>query len=857
MSAISRSPLYTGSIRIPLTQGWQFAMAPEPATPATLNNLRFLPAHVPGTAASSLRAQGAWSNGDAVHFDAAECWFRCAFDAESAAAGEEIILEIAGIATLSDVWLNGEQILTSDSMFRSHKVDVSSLIRQRNELLIACRPLASKLREYRRQQPALRWRTRVVSEQQLRWFRTTILGRAPGFAREPAPVGPWRPITLLRNHGIVIEEVSRQATLEESAGKVTSKLGLRVLRPGLNPVSGRLHVGERTTSFAFHESGDRIHGVATLGIPAVTRWWPHTHGEPALYPVRIEVTLADGTTSVFNDVPVGFRDIDPGFNPPGDSGLALKINGTAVFARGVVWTPCDPVSLAAPENDVRRRLLLLRDAGFNLIRLAGTSVYEDERFHRACDELGLMVWQDMMFANMDYPFEDRLFSETVRAEAAAELSRLSRHPSTTLICGNSEIEQQVGMLGLDPAIGRPPFFSQQLPEITASCCPGVPYVPSAPCGGDMPFRSRTGVANYFGVGAYLRPLEDTRRAEVRFASECLAFSNVPEPEAVDQLSLSVPGGISPTHPIWKRGVPRDSGASWDFEDVRDHYLKLLYSVEPLSLRYADAARYWELSRVVSGEVMAEVFGEWRRAESPCAGGIVLWSADLEPGAGWGILDSQGMPKAAYWFLKRALAPCALWTTDEGIDGVDIYAANDRPAPLSASLRVALYRDGEQRVAAAERALVLPGNSTTRFGVEEILGRFVDASYAYRFGPPGHDLIAVGLYSPDEEIPLAQTFRSPAGRTMQRMPVSEFCLTAEGRVLPDQNIEVLITSRRFMWGVRVAAPGFLPDDAYFGLEPGITRRIVLTLHKTGQAATAPVITAVNVQGRMPVTMIKAS
>ena len=87
-------------------------------------------------------------------------------------------------------------------------------------------------------------------------------------------------------------------------------------------------------------------------------------------------------------------------------------------------------------------------------------------------------------------------------------------------------------------------------------------------------------------------------------------------------------------------MPRDSGAGWDFEDVRDHYLKLLYSVDPVALRYADTDRYWELSRMVSGEVMAEVFGEWRRPASPCGGGIILWSADLEPGGGWGILDSR-------------------------------------------------------------------------------------------------------------------------------------------------------------------------------------------------------------------------
>src|SRR6202030_1555885 len=120
-----------------------------------------------------------------------------------------------------------------------------------------------------------------------------------------------------------------------------------------------------------------------------------------------------------------------------------------------------------------------------------------------------------------YPWEDECFRRTVYAEVEVELSRVSRHPSTTIICGNSEIEQQVGMLGLDPKMGRGPFFGEELPSIAARRCPGVPYIPSAPCGGDLPFRTRSGIANYFGVGAYLRPLEDARRAEVRFASECL------------------------------------------------------------------------------------------------------------------------------------------------------------------------------------------------------------------------------------------------------------------------------------------------------------------------------------------------
>jgi beta-mannosidase len=256
--------------------------------------------------------------------------------------------------------------------------------------------------------------------------------------------------------------------------------------------------------------------------------------------------------------------------------------------------------------------------------------------------------------------------------------------------------------------------------------------------------------------------------------------------------------------------------------------------------------------MVSGEVMAEVFGEWRRPASPCGGGIILWSADLEPGAGWGILDSQGQPKAAYWFLKRALAPCAIWTTDEGLNGVDIHVANDRSSAVDAWLRVALYRKDRQ-VAESGLAIAIPQHQALTFGVEQILGRFVDAACAYRFGPPGHDVIVASLHMKRGDLPLAQSFRFPAGRATQSAPISELGMAAQAHVLADGTIDVLLSSLRLAWGVRVAAPGFMPDDAYFGVEPGGKRRIVLSPLQLGEAPASIAVTAMNAEGRFAVAV----
>src|SRR5664279_3301093 len=215
-----------------------------------------------------------------------------------------------------------------------------------------------------------------------------------------------------------------------------------------------------------------------------------------------------------------------------------------------------------------------------MLRVPGVGCYESPEFYDLCDEMGILVWQDFMFANLDYPFADEGFRHAAEGEVRAVLDRLAGRPSLAVLCGNSEVEQQVAMLGLDPTVGRGEFFGATLPALVRAAAPEAVYVPSAPCGGDMPFRPDRGVANYYGVGGYRRPLTDARAAGVRFAAECLAFANVPDDAVIEALWPEAPANVTVHHPRWKAGVPRDVGSGWDFDDVRDHYLALLFGVDP-------------------------------------------------------------------------------------------------------------------------------------------------------------------------------------------------------------------------------------------------------------------------------------
>jgi beta-mannosidase len=762
--------------------------------------------------------------------DDAETTFALDFDAPPPVAGEQVWLALDGVATTYEVRLNGTHVATRQSMFARVALDVGALLREEgNRLEIRCLAL-SELLAQQPKRPRQRWRTKVVENGgALRFVRTAILGRAPGFAPGPPIVGPWRPAWLVRRApgSVVVEDVALRPRLEGDDGVLA--------------VSARVPGGERVEVVVGGvgapltvERDGRAHGE--VRIASVARWWPHTHGEPALYDVALVV---DGARVDLGRT--GFRGLSPGpgFDVDRDA-LVPAVNGVPVFARGVVWTP-------VPDDEVRRTLETLRAAGINIIRIPGIGVYEDEAFHDLCDELGLLVWQDFMLANLDYPLEDDGWRAAFVEEARAVLARVGGRPSLAVLCGNSEVEQQAAMFGVDAALGRGELFGTLLPALAREAGVDVPYVPSAPSGGALPFHPGAGVANYFGVGGYRRPLSDARTAGVRFASECLALANVPDGAVADG-----------------EGVMRDVGADWDFAAVRDHYLRALYGCDPDALRAHDPGRYLALSRQVSGEVMASVFGEWRRAGSSCAGGLVLWSRDLRPGAGWGVLDHTGAPKVALAHLRRALAPRALWIVDEGLNGLDVHVANDGPAPLAAELHVALLADGTHPIAEAATELHVAAHGSEHRNVEAILGRFADAAYAYRFGPAAHDAVVATLRTGGEL--LAQATHFPTGPPLEptafrltatlaatvprHSPTPARRIAASDRSTTDP-LMLTVATDRVAWGVRIDAPGFAADDDAFTLVPGAPRTVALRPVVDGARFAGAMVTALNLIGEAPV------
>jgi beta-mannosidase len=769
-----------------LTEGWILAVTPagacgSPAEAAELTD--WIPARVPGTADADLRLAG--RSAHPLHDK--DVWYRLVLRESGRRC-----LRFEGLATLAQVWLDHVPLLTSESMFQPHEVETQ--VSAGATLWLCFRALEPRLQA---RGPRARWRPAMIEAQGLRLVRHTLLGHMPGWRPRQDIVGPWRAIHLKAADLPAPRDLRLQADWDGAASLVVEL--------ALDAAGGEVTCAGATARL--EPAGDGRLRAALR--PDAEPWWPHTHGDQPLYAVHLR---ANGVEVEIGRV--GFRRIEA----DRDGGFALRINGEPVFCRGACWVSPE---LGGERCDYEPALRLAREAGMNMVRVSGVGVYETRAFYDLCSELGLLVWQDFMFANFDYPVADPGFVDLVRAEAEAVLAGLQGAPSLAVLCGGSEVMQQAAMMGLPPLAW--PLFLDILPEAAGRLRPDVPYVPNTPSGGALPFCADEGVTHYYGVGAYERPLTDARLAEVKFAAECLAFANVPQPRTLAR-HLPVPAVHDPR---WKAAVPRDRGASWDFEDVRDHYLRELFDTEPYRLRREDPALYLDLSRMVSGDVMAAVFTEWRRARSPCAGGLVWTLRDQLPGAGWGLVDAADEPKPALYALRRVLQPVQVLITDEGVNGLAVHLINETAQPLSGEIRLSILDEQGAPSPDVRQPVHLAPRSGQELSAFALLGRFFDLSYAYRFGPRAHAAVRAQLIVDAAVASEAFHFLGP------RCGLSGG--EVEARLDGD---DLVLTSSTLQRWVHIEDAAFRPADDGFPLAAGEPRRVRLVRRRDAAESARP-------------------
>ncbi|WP_020167300.1 MULTISPECIES: glycoside hydrolase family 2 protein [Methylotenera] len=725
-------------------------------------------------------------------------------------------LQFDGLLTHADVFLNGNLIVQSRNAFQTHLVNVSAHLQANNQLYICFRAIAPLLAK---KQARGRHSTKLVNERHLRFIRTPTLGYMLGFASATKLIGAYRPISLVTQQQFLVQSSQIDTHLSlPNTGVFTLNLQLKSLVKSPESVI-LLVIDESTQTQVAHypvnisQQQDMIYIKASGDVQNVAAYWPHTHGKPQRYLFKLVLdTDCEIQLGLY-----GFRQFSRVDNQ-------INMNGTPIFLRGACWTPMSPANLQTSAEDLRERLNLLKRAGINMLRIPGNMPYECDDFYQLCDALGILIFQDFAFTNFDYPDTDTDFVASVTVEATQFLNKHGNRACLSILAGNSEVAQQASMMGLDLNQLGNPIFDDVLKGLSAQFAPNVTYISSSPMSDTIPFHvgNNNGSSHYYGVGGYMRDFDDARLFKGQLIAECLAFSHVPEESSLIQFFNQE---LLPTHhPHWKEGVPRDNGAGWDFADITDYYVEQLFGVNVKSLRATQPQRYLDLCRAASCEVVERTMAIFR-SNAPKGRAALVWLLhDLKPGAGWGYIDSFGVPKSPFYGLARASQPITVLFVDEGLEGLAVYLANDSAELLDYQLEIALITAEGSLFERATQACQLTPRSVKRISVDAFLGRFVDSSYAYRFGARGFVATVAKLTNLDGEIISQKVFVEPSLTLENRQDVD---IVATLKQVEIDCYCLSLSTNKPAFFVTIDVPNCTLSDNYFHLMPSYSMQITLT------------------------------
>jgi beta-mannosidase len=392
-------------------------------------------------------------------------------------ARQELVAE--GLDTVAIVSLNGIELGRTANQHRTHRFDVTgALLAGENELVIE---FAAPVDAAERMAQELGPRPHV-NHHPYNGIRKMAANYGWDWGPDVATVGVWQPIRIESWSDVRIASVRPLATVDGERGVLDAHVELAWSdAPGIDSATIRVQVGEGAATTVAPAGAASV--LVTAVVENVDRWWPRGHGAQPLYPTTVEVTGADGSVDAWSGR-VGFRTVTLDVAPDehGEP-FTIAVNGEPVYVRGANWIPDDAFVTRLGAGTYERSIRDAVDAGTNLLRVWGGGIYESEHFYRTCDELGVLVWQDFLFACAAYAEEEPLRGE-VEAEAREAVTRLSRHACLVLwngcnenIWGYAEWDWRRPLAGRTWGAG---YYLDLLPAIVAELDPRTPYSAGSP-----------------------------------------------------------------------------------------------------------------------------------------------------------------------------------------------------------------------------------------------------------------------------------------------------------------------------------------------------------------------------------------
>ena len=645
---------------------WEFAELRKPLasgrkSPPTGPKLNWLPASVPGCFHLDLMSAGLFGDPFCAEGEAASSalegkdWiYRTTFDGEALRsaldqAEGQLTLVFEGLDTFASIWLNGKFLGETDNMFIPWEFDVTRFVRHKsNELLVT---FASAVRRGRR----LEQKHGVLGagfSAERSYVRKAQCHFGWDWGPRIVSAGIWRPGRIcfaptprIEDFGVQTLRLIGDAADVEISGCVSNSLKNHKLRFEIR--DGDDLVADRV--IALEGRSFKI----LWRMSHIRAWWPWSLGVPKLYRVRATL-LRDGEPLHSTERAVGFRtiSIEQKKDRSGKS-FCFKVNGKPFFARGANWIPPDVFPARVSREDQEHLLSRAVAANMDMLRVWGGGYYESEEFYQTCDRLGLLVWQDFMFACAEYP-ETRSFRSQIRREAESVVRRLRHHPCIAIWCGNNENEwgHLEGWFSSREKLPGRSVYEKILPDVCRRLDPSRPYWQSSPFGDAAdPNGEKQGDRHNWLVWSQWQPYENYRNDKGRFVSE-FGFQSLASPDLWKLLSAGEPQSVLAPELAAHQKQPDGDGRLWR------------YLVEYLRLP-RDFEDYCFLTQLNQAEAMRVGIEHWRRRWPQTAGALLWQMNDCWPAISWSLVDYSGAPKLAYYSVACAFAPVALSVVEKG------------------------------------------------------------------------------------------------------------------------------------------------------------------------------------------------
>ncbi|MFF1272097.1 glycoside hydrolase family 2 protein [Streptomyces marokkonensis] len=767
----------------PLTDGW--ILRHPDGTGGTL------PASVPGCVHTDLMAAGLIPDPFLGRNEAEVAWVGrrdWTYETELRAGPgtyEQTDLVFDGLDTVAEVLLDGRPLGRTRNMHRSYRFDVTGLSGRLTVRFASAYAEAEAVRGTVGERPG-------AYAEPYQYLRKMACSFGWDWGPTLVTAGIWRPVRLEHWSTARIARVRPLVTVEDGVGRV--ELAVDVER---SRVEAPLTVEAAVGGMRARAEIDGTRGTVRLRVPDARLWWPRGYGEQPLY--DLELTLLHGEDALDTwRRRIGFRtvELDTSADAHG-TGFTLAVNGERLFARGVNWIPDDVFPSRVTRERYRRRLEQAAGAGVDLVRVWGGGIYESEDFYDACDELGLLVWQDFPFACAAYPEEQPLRGE-VEAEARENVVRLMPHPSLVLWNGNNENLWGFRDWGWEPGLAGDSwgegYYLGVLPRVVAESDPTRPYTAGSPWSGSWlrhPNDPAHGTHHSWEVWNR-SDYADYRLDVPRFVAEF----GWQAPPAYATLRRALPGEEpAPDSPGMLHHQKADDGNGKLERGLARHF----------AVPEGDFDRWHYLTQVNQARAVAAGVEHWRSHWPVCAGTVVWQLNDCWPVTSWAAIDGDGREKPLYHELRRLYADRLLTVRRDG-DGLVVAAVNQSAEDWRGALR--LRRMSVDGTVIAEAGPVLAAGARS-VAVTEVPAELVPSGPEEFLVADAGRVRALHFPAPDREIPYPrpdfEVALAPDGITVTARTLVRDLLLQADRLDPDaradRGLVTLLPGEEVTIGVR--------------------------------------------------------